>query len=490
MSDIMLKTDFYKIGHHLCFPKDTQQVYSNLTPRSGKGQTGGVVFFGLQYLIKRFLIEEFDAWFNLSKEEAVGHYKRIIDNGLGGDNDVSHIARLHDLGYLPLKIKALPEGTIVPHGIPCLTITNTIDEFYWLPNFLETLISNTLWYPSTSANHARKLKNLVVEYANKTCEDAGFCDFQLHDFSYRGHHSSDSGMVYGAAWLTSFKGSDTVPSIPWLEKYYNGTDIAYSVVASEHSQAMSFGKDNELDYIKHMINIVPKGIVSIVADTWNYPRFMTKLLPQLKDMILNREGCVVVRPDTFWTTPQDCICGYDGYHEKMDSLDEEEKEFIKMGSVEYLYKTFGGTINSKGYKEVNSKVNVLYGEAWFEERLKDAYERLMNKGFATKFVAGVGSWTALNCNRDLDNWAIKATAVKRNGVWHNIFKDPITDKGFKKSACGMLYVGQKDGQLFVEDQVSPEKEATGLLTEVFKNGRMVVETSLQEIRERVKNEKA
>lgn len=480
----LLLKDSYKILHHLAYPLDTEQVYSNLTPRKGKNGTH-TVFFGLQYFLKRFLIEEFGEWFKQSKDIAIGEYKRIIDKHLNANLDVRHLEKLHNLGYLPIKIKALLEGTVVPYKVPCLTITNTLPEFYWLPNFLETLISDTLWYPSTSANSTRKLKEIMLKYAEETGVDKEYVDFQLHEFSLRGHHSSDSGAIYGAAWALFFKGSDNLPSIPWLENYYNGIDSVYSVMASEHSISMAHGKENELDYIKHMLKIAPKGIVSVVADTWNYPRFITKLLPQVRDLIMNRDGCFVVRPDSFWSNPQDCICGYDGYHEKMSELDEEEINMIRKGSVEALYDIFGGFNNSKGYKELDSHVNVIYGEGWFDDRLKEACEKLKNKGFATKFIAGIGSWQALNCNRDVDNWAIKATAVKRSGKWHNIFKDPVTDKGFKKSACGLLYVGEKNGELFVEDQVSPEKEQEGLLTEVFVDGKIVRETSLSEIRSRL-----
>lgn len=481
----LLLQDSYKISHHMMYPKDTRQVYSNFTPRSGENKDG-VVFFGSQFLIKKYLIEEFGEWFKQPKEIAVGEYKRVVDKHTGMDTDVSHIERLHDLGYLPLKIKTVEEGSTVPYGTPCLTITNTLDDFYWLPNFLETLISNTLWYPSTCSGEIRELRRLMLDYSNKTCDDDSFVDYQLHCFSLRGHHSTDSGIIYGAAWALNFKGSDTLPSIPWLEHYYNADDTVYSCFASEHAIAMSHGKENELDYIKHMLNVCPKGIVSIVADTWNYPRFVTKLLPQVKDIIMNREGCVVIRPDSFWSNPQDCLCGYEGNHAKMEGMDEEEINMVRNGSVETLYNMFGGKINNKGFKELNPKINVLYGEAWFYDRLKECCERLKNKGFATKFVGGVGSWFALDRkNRDKDNWAIKATAVKRNGVWHNIFKDPITDKGNKKSACGLLYVGQKDGKIFTEDQVSEEREAEGLLETVFLNGKLIKETTLSEIRNRL-----
>lgn len=481
----LLLQDSYKVLHHLCYKPNTTMVYSNLTPRSGEGK--GTRFFGLQYLIKRYFLEEFGNWFKTPKNEAIKEYKRVIDRHLNMDIDCSHLEKLHDLQYLPLQLKALEEGSFVPFGVPVLTVKNTHPDFYWLPNFLETLISNTLWYPSTSCSNIRKLKELMLKYAEETGVDSSFVDYQLHEFSLRGHHSCDSGAVYGASWALNFKGSDNIPSIVWLEDYYNAKNenIINSVPASEHSIASSFGENGELEYINRMLDMFPDGIVSIVADTWSFPRFVTKILPLLKDKIMSRNGIVVIRPDSFWSNPQDCLCGYDGWHEKMSTLDNEELKMVKDGAIQTLWNMFGGTINKLGFKELDSHINVIYGEAWFHNRLLECCERLKASGFATKFIAGIGSWAALNVNRDFDGWAMKATAIINNGNLIEMFKDPITDKGNKKSLKGLLYVGEKNGELFVEDQVSLEKEQTGLLTNVFVDGKMVRETSLNEIRSRL-----
>lgn len=494
--------DSYKIAHHKCYKPGTTKIYSNLTPRSFKRSNSEfATLFGLQYFLKRYFVEEFNNWFKTEKSVAVGNYKRMVEAHLGGEFDTTHIEKLHDLQYLPLSLKALPEGLKVKQGIPVLTITNTLNEFYWLPNFLETLISNTLWYPSTVAINTNLLKTLMTKYANQTCDSNDFVDYQCHDFSLRGHHSNDSGVIYGSAWALSFKGSDSFPSMQWLEHYYNAdiNNTIKSVVATEHSIASSYGEDEELDYLKHMINNVsPNGIVSIVADTWSFPRFMTKLLPKLKEDILKRNGKFVVRPDSFWTNPQDCLCGYNGWHEKMSEMDSEERQMIKDGAIQTLYNMFGGYTNNKGYKELNPKIGVIYGEALFYERLEDICQRLIAKGFASNtFIAGIGSWTALKPNRDEQGWAMKATYCENTIKDHisgdnlvesiNMFKDPITDDGIKKSLKGLIYVGEKDGEIYVEDQVSWEKEKTGLLTEVFVDGKIVKETSLEEIRTRLNN---
>jgi nicotinamide phosphoribosyltransferase len=488
--------DCYKISNSLLNKPGTTKVYSNLTPRKFMDSNQKfTTLFGVQYMIKRYFIEEFNEWFSLSKEEAVLPYKRYVEAILGREFDASHIEKLHSLGYLPLHIKTLDEGTMVPSNVPVLTITNTLPEFYWLVNFLETLISNTLWYPSTSAANTKFLKDLMISYAKETCDDISFVDYQLCDFSLRGHHSNDSGTVYGGAWATSFKGSDTFPSMMWLEKYYNANinETICSVTASEHATAGSFGSEEELDYTRHMIESVPSNaIVSIVADTWNYPKFVTKLLPKLKDLILSREGKVVIRPDSFWSNPQDCLCGYEGWNDRMDGLDKEEIEMVRKGTVQTLYEMFGGNKNSKGYIEINPKISVIYGEGMFHDRLDEICRRLKEKGFASNnFVGGVGSYSALsraNCGvtRDCESWAMKCTAVENKDGLIEVFKDPITDSGMKKSLKGLLKVYKEDGIIKVKDQCTHAEESEGLLQTVFLDGKLVRETTLSEIRNRLK----
>lgn len=242
----LTQLDFYKTGHMKQYPEGTTLVYSNLTPRSVKylpkieGTDDKVVFFGLQYFIKDFLIEKFNnEFFSKPKEEVVGYYKRRLDTSLGGDADVSHIEALHDLGYLPILIKALPEGAAVNAKIPVFTIQNTLPEFFWLTNFLETILSATIWKPCTSATLARKYKKLLLNFAEETGVDPSFVGFQGHDFSFRGMSGAEDAAMTGAGHLTSFIGTDTVPAIDFLEDYYNADAskelVGCSVAATEHS---------------------------------------------------------------------------------------------------------------------------------------------------------------------------------------------------------------------------------------------------------------
>lgn len=245
----LTQLDFYKTGHFRQYPKGTTMVYSNLTPRSIRHAphipftNDKIVVFGLQYSLKWFLIESFNEhFFNRPKNEVVGYYKRRIENALGKDAiTIQHIEQLHDLGYLPLSIRALPEGAVVNERTPVFTIQNTKDEFFWLTNYLETILSNLTWKMCTSATTAYKYRQLLTYFAKITGGDLGFVPFQAHDFSFRGMNGPQDAVTSGAGHLTSFVGTDTVPAIDFLEDYYHANSdnelIGTSVPATEHSVA-------------------------------------------------------------------------------------------------------------------------------------------------------------------------------------------------------------------------------------------------------------
>lgn len=319
MKETILLTDGYKLDHRRQYPKGTEYVYSNWTPRSCgyfPEANEGVVVFGIQYFIKEYLIERFERdFFMRDKNEAVLEFKRRIDTFLGPDNSVGteHIAELYDLGYLPIRIKALPEGTLCPIRVPALTFVNTDPRFFWLTNYFETLISTTLWLPMTSATSARLYKKELKRHADKT----GFSkdimlEFLCHDFSMRGMAGVEAAIMSGMAHMTSFVGSETIPAIGALEEYYNANAdkelIAATVPATEHSVMCAGGKEDEFETFKRLITeVYPKGFVSIVSDTWDFWQVMTNYLPRLKDIILARDGRVVIRPDS--GDPVDIICG-------------------------------------------------------------------------------------------------------------------------------------------------------------------------------------
>jgi len=485
-SPILLK-DGYKVGHKFQYPQGTTLVYSNLTPRKSRNDgTDEIVFFGLQYFIKEYLLRQFDEYFfSKSKEEVLQQYARRIDNYLGKDSiTYHHIEALHQLGYLPLEIKALPEGSLVPMRTPVFTIKNTLPEFFWLTNMLETLLSAILWKPCTSATTAFQYLKVFTQYAKETVgEDASFIPWQGHDFSFRGMSGVEDAVMSGAAHLLSFTGTDTIPAIDFLETYYLADCekelIGGSVPATEHSVMCMGTQDNEIDTFSRLITeIYPAGIVSIVSDTWDFWQVITEFLPQLKDRILARNGKVVIRPDS--GDPVKIIVG-----DKEAPLGSPEYK----GAIECMWETFGGTTTDKGYKLLDSHIGLIYGDSITIERQLAILEGLKQKGFASyNVVLGIGSYTYEYVTRDTFGFAMKATYGEVNGIGRDIFKDPKTDDGTKKSAKGLIqvYRNTTTGKLELKDQCSWEEEAQGELKTVFKDGKLIVDWTLEAIRDRVR----
>lgn len=479
----LLLTDGYKVDHRRQYPQGTTMVYSNWTPRKSRIQeVDEVVFFGLQYFIKKYVIEDFNQYFfRKPKEEVVKKYTRRINNYLG-ENQVgtAHIEALHDLGYIPMVFKALPEGASVPLRVPMFTMYNTMPEFFWLTNYFETLLSAVVWLPCNSATIAREYRKILDRYAAETSTLEELVNWQAHDFSMRGMGGMEAAVTSAAGHLLSFTGTDTIPAIDFLEEYYNADSdkelIGGSVAATEHSVMCMGTNEGEYETFKRLIcEVYPKGIVSIVSDTWDLWKVLQDYLPRLKNEIDNREGKVVVRPDS--GDPADILCG------NPNGTTEAERE----GVIELLWEIFGGTVNSKGYKELIPQIGAIYGDSITLERAAEICERLKQKGFAsTNVVLGIGSFTYQYNTRDTFGFAMKATYGEVNGKGREIFKDPVTDDGTKKSAKGLMKIELADGKYILKDQVSREEERTGELKEVFRDGKLLKETTLAEIRERVK----
>lgn len=475
----MLLADFYKVGHPFQYPKGTEYVYSNLTPRKSRIKgCEGMVFFGLQYFLKEFLVHAFDGgFFSLPKEEVIEGYKRRINTSLGSDLPTyAHIEALHDLGYLPVHIKALPEGTVTPMRVPCLTMVNTHPDFYWVTNFLETILSASLWQACTSATIAFEYRKLLNRHAQATGMPEEFVQWQGHDFSFRGMSSLESAVLSGMGHLLSFTGTDTIPAIDALEQYYGADShkelVGGSVPATEHSVMCSGEKDGELATFDRLISeIYPSGIVSIVSDTWDLWKVCTEYLPALKEKIMARNGKVVIRPDS--GDPVKIICG------DPDGATVEEKK----GVVELLWDVFGGTKTATGHRLLDRHIGAIYGDSINLERADRICTQLADKGFASQVVFGIGSYTYQYNTRDTFGTAMKATYVQINGEGVEIFKSPVTDDGTKVSAKGLLCVERGPNGLVLRDQVDWETEATGELQTVFRDGKIVREQSLAEIRE-------
>lgn len=485
-----LCTDGYKVAHHKMYPEGTTLVYSNFTPRSNKHAPKGcdkVVCFGTQGMMI-FIQSIFDNhFFSWDKESVCNEIKTEYSMYLGCDYDISHIEALHDLGYLPIEVKSLKEGTLVPMGVPVLTIKNTKPEFYWLTNFLETLISNLLWKPMTSATIAYRYRDILTKWAEKTDKDnIGFVDFQAHDFSMRGMDSIDATISSGLGHATSFLGSDSLPVIHGARVYY-GEDsaVVHSVNATEHSVMCAGSKEDEIGTFKRLMETFPTGILSVVSDTWDLWKVLTEILPALKDDIISRDGKLVIRPDS--GDPVDIVCGEPLNHE---SPEKATNTIQAKGVIELLWDLFRGTVNEQGYKCLDEHIGAIYGDSITIDRAEEICKRLEAKGFAsTNIVFGIGSYTYQYNTRDTFGFAMKATYVEINGQGREIFKNPVTDDGTKKSAKGLLCVVKpKDEEYQLVDQTTWEGEEEGMLKTIFKDDVLYNQTTLTEIRNTLKNE--
>ena len=481
----VLLADGYKIGHPFQYAPDTTCVYSNLTPRSTRvpGVTD-VVTFGPQYFVLEYLVRQFsENFFQRPKDDVLRAYRRRIDHYLGPIS-VDHIAALHELQHLPLHVKALPEGTLCPLRVPYLTIRNTHEqhpEFFWLTNAVETLMSNILWLPITSATTAFGYRRKFETSARATGASLDFVKWQGHDFSFRGMACVEAAMLSGAAHLLSFTGTDTIPAIDLLEQYY-GADcelelIGGSVPATEHS-VMSMGRqDGETETFRRLIcDVYPKGIVSIVSDTWDFWNVLTQILPSLRTDVLVREGKVVIRPDS--GDPVKIICGDP----------DSSVECVRKGAVECLWDTFGGTINRAGYKELDPHIGLIYGDSISPARQEAILTGLMEKRFASSnVVLGIGSYTYNYVTRDTHGQAMKATYGETRSLGPQaIFKAPKTDDGTKNSAKGLLCVETgADGRLVLREEVSWAEEDGGALQTIFLDGEAHNLQTLAQIRARI-----
>ena len=529
----LLLSDSYKLTHKEQYPKNTEYVYSNITARASRMKDiDKVITFGLQYFIKEYLIRRFNEdFFDRPKGEVIQELENFFARYMPDVKlDMAKYEDLHDLGYLPLSIKSLPEGTRCPIGVPYCTIINTHSDFYWLTNFIETIMQNVMWNPLTCATIADQYRKLLNSYADTTCDNRDHVAFQAHNFSMRGMSSFESSLTTDAAHLLSFVGSDTVPGQFFLEEYYNADLqnelVSCSVPATEHSVQCAGGKANERETFKRLITeTYPNGIVSIVSDTWDLWKVLTEIAPSLEEEIEARDGKVVFRPDT--GNPIKIICGYfvedfHGHSEELlaksksspwlqsflPCLDDEtdalrttdgkcfDLSFNELsihevkGAIEILADKFGTTTNEAEYQELNPKVGLIYGDSITLERCEAICSQLEAKGYASNNVVfGVGSFTYQYNTRDTFYIACKATWAQIDGVGHNIFKDPVTDDGKKKSACGLLRVDRVEGShgstLVLKDQCTKEEEAGGELIPVFEDGKLLVDETLEGTRERL-----
>lgn len=466
--------DFYKTDHISQYPKGLTKIVSNMTPRKSRiPNLDVVVWFGLQYYIKEYLLKFWDAFF-LDPEYYIRHFEAIVRQGVNPNYNADFLRKLGKLGYMPLRIRSVPEGTVMPIRLPCMTIENTHPDFAWLPNFLETQISAEVWQAATSATIAYHYATVFKAFAEKTGADTKFCFWQGHDFSMRGMASVEAAAKSGAAHLLSFHGTDTVSAFDWIRQYYNTNQfIGGSVPATEHSVMCAGGKESELETYRRLINTYKEGIVSIVSDTWDFWSVITVILPILKNDIMSRNGKVVIRPDS--GDPVDILCG--------DT--NSGTEHIHKGLIECLWDLFGGTINDKGYKVLDPHIGAIYGDSITMERQKAILTKLEQKGFASSnIVLGIGSYTYQYTTRDTLGWAIKATYAEINGQPQALFKAPKTDDGTKFSAVGLPHIN-KDFVLTQNVDMTKFNSEDNILQDVYVDGILMVDQPFDSVRRRL-----
>ncbi len=470
MSDISAieLIDFYKADHRSQYPSDTVEVYSYFNPR--KSRVPGIkeiTWFGLQYVIKKFLIDEFGKWFARPRNEVTSEYKELMESSLNRKFDVEHIGRLHDLGYLPIEIRSLPEGLRVPLQTPLMTIHNTHPDFFWLTNYLETLISAEMWGPCTSATTARQFKENFLYWGSLTGADPSFVVWQGHDFSLRGMFGVHAGMASGAGHLVHFRGTDTVPALRWIKTYYPTTEfIGGSVAATEHSVMCS---GDEYETTKRLLTEqYPDGIVSIVADSYDFWAFVTQFLPSIRELVMQRDGKLVIRPDS--GTPNKILCGDPGSTVVAEQL----------GLVSCLGDIFGTTRNSMNCIKLDPHIGAIYGDSIDLKEQELILEGLLRNGYSTdNVVLGIGSYSYQYVTRDTFGFVCKATSRKTSaGTRHAIFKNPKTG-GWKKSHRGLLYVADN---FAVTEDATEEMAAGGRLQPVFRDGVLLVDTTFDQVR--------
>lgn len=504
-------TDGYKIGHKRMLAQGTTKLYGTWIPRSIKYAPKGVtkiVSFGQQLAVK-WLHDEFQENFFNQSVEVADRFGKDMSMYLGTDYDATHFIELHKLGYLPIRVKSLPEGIETNPNVPHMTFINTVDGFAWLTLYLETIISSLSWKPSTSATIALQYRRNVVEWVMKTDPtNAWLIPFLCHDFSARGLSPWDM-LSSGLGHASSFLGSDTIICIPGARYFYNEPEDQvpiYSVNASEHSVSTTkIFTVGEQQMIADWLIEFPKGILSIVSDTFDLWKLITEYLPANKEAIMARDGKLVIRPDS--GDPVDIICGanviktnahhdndvvaYLGGVVEVNPTDEYLNKPEVKGVIELLWDIFGGTINEQGYKVLDPHIGAIYGDSITLDRQIEIYKRLEAKGFAvTNIVLGVGSFTYQMNTRDTLGFAAKGAwfEVDENGskVGYNIYKDPVTDDGTKKSLKGLITVwpDEKVGY-YVQSECTFEEESQGVLQTIYENGEFHNQTTLTEIRERL-----
>lgn len=455
---LLYTQDSYKVGQYLMYPDNTQEVYSYFESRNG-AKYPYTMFFGLQYILKRWLskpitkqmVDEAEEYFKI-------HFFDDPDifNRKGWDRIVNEFD-----GKLPVEIKAVREGTLVPVSNVMMTV-KCLSGFEWLTGVLETLLTH-VWYTSLVATHSYYTMQIINEYFEKTSDSDGLNKFYLHDFGQRGVTCMEQAGLGGMAHLINSRGTDSLMAIPYAKTYYNADlkTLGFSVKATEHSIMTSFGKENEFDVTRNIIKKLPNGILSVVSDSYDIENAVNVYCTDLKQDILNRNGKFVVRPDSPRFKGDTCA---------------DQVYWI----ADKLWTAFGGTVNKKGYRVLNPKVGIIYGDGIGPNDIKETLELLEKHKFsAENCVFGMGGGLLQrNLDRDTQRSAFKCSSQYRDGVYHDIYKEP-SDKSKSSKRGKLSLVRDENGDLRTVPQTSDVQDE---LRTVYENGNLVNEMTFDEIR--------
>lgn len=449
---LLLKTDSYKHSHYLQYPEGTTRVHSYIEARSGK--YSDIRFFGLQAFIKKYLLQPVTME-QVERAKEVAEWHGVPFNYAGW----KHIVQ-HHKGKLPIVIRAVPEGSVVPIRNVLVTVENTDPKCAWLTSFIETGLLRGVWYPSTVATTSFRIKKLIANYLEKTGTPS-LLPFKLHDFGARGVSSDESAQVGGMAHLTNFLATDTMSALIAAHKYYHMPRAGFSVPAAEHSTMTALGSAGETRQFRRMIETFGgegKNYV-MVCDSYNIYEAVKTIGTELKDLIIAKGGTLHVRPDS--GDPVEVIA------ELVIQLD----------------KYFGSTVNEKGFKVLHPAVRVIQGDGVNEESIGAILARLAAKGYSADNVGfGMGGALLQGVNRDTCSWAMKCSAIEIDGKWNEVFKAPITDSG-KSSRKGRVEL-VKEGDKYKTVRVGEHPNSQTVLREVFRDGHLLVDDTLEDIRAR------
>lgn len=448
--NIILDTDSYKLSHFKQYPQGTEHVFSYIESRGGVFDS--TVFFGLQQALIQ-LNQNFPTLEDFEEAKTLTTLHGVPFNEEGW-------RALIDLGYFPLEIRAIPEGTVIHTHNVLVTVVNTHPEFYWLTSYLETLLLRAVWYPTTVATLSFECKKVIKRYMEATCDSLDGLPFKLHDFGARGVSSEESACIGGAAHLVNFMGTDTLSAVRFARDYYDAGICGFSIPATEHSTITSWGRKNELDAYRNVLEQFPEGLLACVSDSYDIFNAVNTLWgSKLHDKVLKREGTLVIRPDS------------------------GDPEDILPILLENLGDKFGYKENSKGYRVLNDKVRLIQGDGVNLQSIGRILETMTAKRWSTENIAfGMGGGLLQQLNRDTQKFAMKNSAVRVNGEWRDVYKDPITDHG-KRSKKGILDLKAGHTIRIDPDMLFAERPQSQLNC-VYRDGQLLNQLNFQQIRDK------